>query len=226
MVTPQLKTVTKKGIDMDFLKELLGDELFNQVAEKINAHNGNEANKDNQVKLGNLATGEYVSKGKYDNLQALLDGSKSDVQILTETIESLKKGKVDSETLQQKIQEMEANISESKARENELKIKYALDVAMLAEGVKKENAELLSIALERKLKEKGEALELDGNDNIKGWDDKLSGLKTQFPSMFESAGTKLKVLGDNRLPAGDGARKTEPQSLAEALQMQYEGTGE
>lgn len=29
---------------MEFLKEVLGEELYNQMAEKINAHNGNEAN--------------------------------------------------------------------------------------------------------------------------------------------------------------------------------------
>lgn len=55
-----------------------------------------------------------------------------------------------------------------------------------------------------KLNEKGEKLELDENGNIKGWEDKLSGLKTQFPNMFESGENKggFKVLGDNRLPGG------------------------
>lgn len=57
-----------KETDMEFLKEILGEELFNQIAEKINAHNGNEANKDNQIKIGNLGSGEYVGKGKYDAL--------------------------------------------------------------------------------------------------------------------------------------------------------------
>ena len=56
---------------MEFLREILGEELFNQLVEKINTHNGNEANKDKQVKLGNLASGEYVGKGKYDALDAL-----------------------------------------------------------------------------------------------------------------------------------------------------------
>lgn len=194
---------------MEFLKEILGEELYQQFKTKIDAFNGDEANKDKIVKLANLSTGEYVSKGKYDNLQALLDGSKGDVQALTETIESLKKGKVDADILQAKVAEVEKLLAESQEREKELKVKYAIDVAMLAEGVKKENAELLAIALERKLKEKGEVLELDENDNIKGWDDKLSGLKTQFPTMFESANGDYEVLGDNRLPGGDN-RKTIP----------------
>ncbi len=56
-------------------------------------------------------------------------------------------------------------------------------------------------------KEKGETLELDENDNIKGWNDKLSGLKTQFPTMFESASSDdkndYKVLDENKLKQGD-----------------------
>ena len=210
---------------MEFLKAIYGDKslTYEELVQAINAHNGDEANKDNQIKVGNLGTGEYVSKGKHDSLQALLDASKGDVQSLTETIESLKKGKVDAETLQQKVADAERLLEESKARETELKVKYALDVAMLAEGVKKDNAELLSIALERKLKEKGENLELDEDGRIKGWADKLSGLKTQFPTMFESAGKDgYQVLGDNKLPSGNGDRSVEPQSLAEALKTQYE----
>lgn len=42
---------------MEFLKEILGEELFNQVASKINEHNGNEANKDKQIKVANLGSG-------------------------------------------------------------------------------------------------------------------------------------------------------------------------
>ena len=38
-----------------------------------------------------------------------------------------------------------------------------------------------------KLKEKGESLELDENENIKGWENTVSALKTQFPNMFENA---------------------------------------
>jgi hypothetical protein len=42
---------------MEFLKELLGEELYSQIEAKINEHNGNEANKDKQIKIGNLGTG-------------------------------------------------------------------------------------------------------------------------------------------------------------------------
>lgn len=210
---------------MDFLKAFFNEKAltFDELVQAINAHNGNEANKDNQIKVGNLGTGEYVAKGKYDNLQALLDGSKNDVQTLTATIESLKKGNVNAETLQQKVADAEKLLAESKAREDALKLKYALDVALLGEGVKKENAELLAIALERRMKEKGETLELDDADHIKGLDDKLSALKTQYPTMFETGTGQKKVLDGGKLPEGSAGGTAEPKNLAEALQQRFEG---
>jgi hypothetical protein len=48
-----------------------------------------------------------------------------------------------------------------------------------------------------KLKEKGE-LALDENGKIKGWDDKIAALKTQFPTQFETS-TKKNIL-ENKLP--------------------------
>lgn len=44
---------------MEFLKEILGDDLYTQVETKLK---GND-----KVKLANLASGEYVSKSKYDD---------------------------------------------------------------------------------------------------------------------------------------------------------------
>lgn len=212
---------------MEFLKNIYGEKAltYEELVQAINAHNGDEANKENQIKLGNLGTGKYVDKGKHDNLQALLSGKENDLTAANQLIEQLKKGTKDSEALQGKVTEYEQALAASKQREQELKVKYALDVAFLTEGIKAENAELLAIALERKLKEKNETIELDENDHIKGWEDKLKGLKTQYPNMFETATPKRKV-DPNRLPDGDGDTKTEPKSLAEALQMQYEGNGE
>lgn len=206
---------------MEFLKEILGEELFNQVAEKINAHNGNEANKDKQVKIGNLGTGEYVGKGKYDALQELVNGKETELASANELIAQLKKATKDDEGLQKKIGEYDVQVAQLQEQLQETKLKSAIKVALLSEKVT--DVDYLTFKLNESLKEKGESLELDENDNIKGWEDKLSGLKTQFPTFFESASTnKMKVLGDNRLPEGDGNRNVEPDNLAEALRMQYE----
>ena len=194
---------------MEFLKEILGEELFNQFTEKINAHNGDEANKDNQIKIANLASGEYVGKGKYDALQSLFDGQKTELETANGLISELKKGTKGNEELQGKIETYETQVADLQNELQETKIKAAIKVALLSE--KAVDVDYLTFKLNEKLKEKGETLELDENDNIKGWNDKLSGLKTQFPTMFESASTGndgFQVLGNNKLPTGDGGNVT------------------
>ena len=189
---------------MNFLKEILGEELFSQFESKVNEYNGNEANKDKQVKIGNLGTGEYVGKGKYDALQELVNGKETELKSANDLIAELKKGTKGNEELQGKITGYETQVSELQKELQETKLKAAIKVALLSEHAV--DVDYLTFKLNEKLKEKGEALELDENDNIKGWDDRLSGLKTQFPSMFESAGKEgYQVLGDNRLPGSDNS---------------------
>lgn len=189
---------------MEFLKEILGEEFFNQFAEKINAYNGNEANKDKQIKLGNLASGEYVGKGKFDALQATITGKDTELANANNLIAELKKASKGNEDIQKKVADYEAENAKLQAELAETKMKAAIKVALLSE--KAVDVDYLTFKLNEKLKEKGESLELDENDNIKGWDDKLSGLKVQFPTMFESAsgseGGEKKIV-ERKLNEGD-----------------------
>ena len=202
---------------MEFLKEILGDVLYNQITEKINAHNGNEANKDKQIKLGNLGSGEYVSKAKHDALQAILTGKETELTTANGLIAELKKGTKGNEELQGKISGYETQVSDLQKQLAETKVKAALKVALLSE--KALDIDYLTFKVNEKMKEQGKTLELDENENIKGWEDVVSGLKTQFPTQFESA--KTPKVDPNPLPKGDD-RKTEPKSLAEAIKEQYE----
>ena len=68
-----------------------------------------------------------------------------------------------------------------------------------------------------KLKEKGE-LELDEHGHIKGIEDKLAGLKTQFPAQFESA-IGQKEIQQQRLPDRD--EKSDGISRTEFLRKPY-----
>ena len=169
---------------MDFLKELLGEELFTQLEKAINEHNENEANKDKQIKLGNVASGEYVGKEKLDRLQEALNGKDAEITNANNLIAELKKASKGNEDMQKKFTDYEAENVRLQQELQETKIKSAIKVALLSE--KAVDVDYLTFKLNESLKEKGETLELDENDNIKGWDDKLSGLKTQFPTQFES----------------------------------------
>lgn len=207
---------------MEFLKEILGDELFKQFETAVNAWNGNEANKDKIVKLANLSGGEYVGKGKFDALQDQLTGKQTELDKANGLIAELQKATKGNEGLQEKITAYESEKAQLKAELAETKMKAAIKVALLSE--KAVDVDYLTFKLNEKLKEKGETLELDENDNIKGWDDKLSGLKTQFPTMFETG--QKKVVEPNKLPGGNHDNNAEPKSLEDALRMQYEGNGE
>jgi hypothetical protein len=192
---------------MEFLRELLGDELFAQLEKAVNEHNGNEANKDKQIKIANLGSGEYVGKGKYDALGESLKGKEAELLSANELIAELKKGTKGNEELQGKITSYESQVADLQAQLQETKIKAAIKVALLSE--KAVDVDYLTFKLNEKLNEKGETLTLDENDNIKGWDALKDGLKTQFPTMFESAnGSNMRVLGDNKLPTGEGDRDT------------------
>lgn len=216
---PQLKTQAKKGKTMEILKELLGEELYNQLMSKINEHNGNEANKDKQIKLENINSGNYVSKLKFDDLQRMLNGKEAELTTANGLIEELKKGTKGNEELQTRITTYEAEIEKLQAENAEIKKKSAIKIALLSE--KAADVDYLTYKLEESLKEKGETLELDDNDNIKGWDDKLSGLKTQFPKMFDSVngGDGFRPLEPNKLPKGDGNKTVTKDQFAK---MGYE----
>lgn len=189
---------------MEFLKAILGEDLYAQVAEKINAHNGNEANKDKQVKIGNLGSGEYVGKHKYDDLQALLDGKTTELDTANGLIADLKKANKGNEDLQTKIADYETQIGQLQDELKQTQLDSAIKVALL-------EAKAMDIDyMTFKLREKGE-ITLDENGKIKGWDDKIAALKTQFPTQFETAsdgGDGYQVLDPNRLEKGDGGETT------------------
>jgi len=211
---------------MEFLKAVLGEEFYKQFVEKVNAYNGDEANKDKQIKLGNLASGEYVGKGKFDALQEALNGKDTELTSANDLIAQLKKDTKGNEELQGKITQYEQQNVQLQEQLKETKIRSAIKVALLSE--KAVDVDYLTYKLNEKLKEKGETLELDENDNIKGWNDKLAGLKTQFPTMFESTskdGGGYTRMDDGKLPGSEGDRGgAEPKDLAEALQQRYEAT--
>lgn len=187
---------------MEFLKKILGEELFNQFKEKIDAFNGDEANKDKNIKLANLGAGEYVSKLKFDALNEQLTGNKAELDKANNLISELKKGTKGNEELQGKITGYESQVADLQAELQATKLKSAIKVALLSE--KAVDVDYLTFKLNEKLKEKGETLELDENENIKGWEDKLSGLKTQFPTMFESAPNGDKKIIENKLKKNEG----------------------
>lgn len=190
-----------KDENMEFLKAILGEELYNQFIEKINTYNGDEANKEKLIKLVNLTDGGYVSKDKYTSLETDLSGKTSELKKANGLIEELKKSTGKDEDSQQKITTYETEIATLKRENEELKTENALKFALVSAGAV--DVDYLVF----KAKEKGE-IKLGDDGKIKGEDDLISGLKTQHPAMFEASNNQQqnnsnrRVL-ENNLPGGD-----------------------
>lgn len=139
-------------------------------------------------------------KGDHDTLLAQHGES-------TKLIEQLKNGTKDNEALQGKITGYEKTIAQLQEQLRLTQIESAMKVALL--GAKAVDVDYMMF----KLREKGE-LQLDESGKIKGIEDMLAGLKTQFPTQFESA-TAGREIDPKKLPTNDpqGATMTRAELL-------------
>lgn len=151
---------------------------------------------------------------RYKDLQGKYAGKEQEHKEAAALIEQLKKDNAGNEALQQKITTYEQQVAQLQKDLEQTRLDAALKVELLS--AKALDVDYLSF----KLKEKGE-LALDDQGKIKGFEDKLAALKTQFPMQFEAPGKQTII--ENKLPADpDQERSVEPKSLAEALKMKYE----
>ena len=183
---------------MDFLKALFGEKplTYDELVNAINAHNGNEANKDKQIKVGNLGSGEYTSTAKYKALEESLTGKQTELDAANGLIAEMKKAAKGNEEMQGKITGYETQVAELRKQLAETRVKSAVKVGLLAE--KATDIDYITYKLTEKLAAEGKTLELDENENIKGWQNILSDLKTALPKWFGSSSEN--TIEPNRLP--------------------------
>lgn len=135
---------------------------------------------------------------RYKKLKDDHDSLTSQHSEATKLIEELKKGSKGNEQLQSKITAYESQVADLEAQLEQTKTESAIKVALL--GAKAIDVDYLTF----KLKEKGE-IKLDDQGNIKGIDDMLAGLKTQYPNQFET--TTQKKIEEHKLPTNDDETK-------------------
>ena len=128
---------------------------------------------------------------RYSKLKTDHDGKLAELTEAQNLIAELKKSNKGNEALQQQVSEYEGRMAQLQAELEQTKLDAAIKVELLSS--KALDVDYLTF----KLKEKGE-LALDENGKIKGWDDKIAALKTQFPTQFESS-SKKNIL-ENKLP--------------------------
>ena len=117
----------------------------------------------------------------------------------TKLIDQFKSSAKDNEALQGKITSYESQMAQLQEQLKNTQLDAEIKVALLS--AKATDVDYMTF----KLREKGE-LELDEQGHIKGIDDKIAGLRTQFPTQFES-GTANKEVQINKLPTPEQQNK-------------------
>ena len=108
----------------------------------------------------------------------------ADSQKLISELQSATKGQ---ENVQKQIAEYQAQIAMQDEELKQAKIESAMKISLLSAGAKASDIEYLLFKLNHDSDWKPE---LDDNGQIKGFDDKVKGLKTQCPVQFESSSSK------------------------------------
>ena len=104
----------------------------------------------------------------------------------TKLIDQFKSSAKDNEALSNKITSYESTIENLTNQLKQTQLEAEIKVALL--GAKATDVDYMTF----RLKEKGD-LELDEQGRIKGIDDMLAGLKTQFPTFFEGANNEREL---------------------------------
>lgn len=155
---------------------------------------------DVQSIIGEMKQNKIFTAGE-ENLDIRYNKLKGDFDTLTKQhgesttlIEQLKKDNAGNEGLQSKITEYEGKVQQLEQELQKTKVDAALKVALLEANVT--DVDYLSF----KIREKGE-VKLGDDGKIKGIDDTIAALKTQFPQHFASESKKK--IDENKLPEGD-----------------------
>ena len=154
-----------KGLTDEDIKSVIGEMKQNKI------FTASEENLD--VRYGKLKT-------DHDNLTA--EHKKS-----TDLIAELQKATKGQEAVQGKITEYEATIKKLQEEAVQAKTESALKIGLLSAGAKATDIDYLIFKMSH---DEDWKPALDDQGQVKGLDEKLKGLKTQFPNQFESSASK------------------------------------
>lgn len=166
-----LEILKAKGISDDIIKAIQDDMKANKIFTSA------EENIDIRYKK---------LKDEHDTVVKERDEGKT----LIETLQKSNKG---NEDLQKQVTDYQSKMEQLQKELQQTKLDSAINVGLLAAGVKPDDVDYVTF----KLKANGD-IELDEQGNIKGWEDKVAGLKTRFPANFTSAGGK--TYEEHKLP--------------------------
>lgn len=189
------------------LKELLGEELYNQVTEKAG---------DNKIAV--VSDGSFIPKEKFDDVNKQKNDYKKQVEERDKQLTDLKEKASGNEEMQQQIQQLQDDNKklqeDYEAQMQQQQFDYALKDELSANKVR--NPKAVKALLDT------ETIKLDG-DKLLGLEEQLKGIKESDPYLFEEEESNEPpkpsfTTGQHNKGTGNG----EPASLQEALAQKFQ----
>lgn len=169
------------------LKELLGEELYNQVMTKAG-----------DKKLAVVNDGNWFPKEKFDEVNTAKKQAESDLKERDKQLTDLKKSTGDNQALQDQITQLQAdNKTASDKYEADVKALRVTTALKLALAADTHDPDLVAGLLDR------EKIELDESGNVK------SGLDDQIKSLRESKAFLFAEKKEDKGPVFKGAKPPE-----------------
>lgn len=151
------------------MQELLGEELYNQVAEKVG-----------DKKIDVVSDGSYFPKEKFDAVNTELKQYKQQVADRDEQLDNLKQQNKGNENLQATIDELKENNKQEKERLQEesrqLQYSYELDIALRESNARNPKAVMGLLDTEN--------IKLDEDGKLKGLSEQVEDLKESDAYLF------------------------------------------
>ncbi|WP_052045131.1 phage scaffolding protein [Caloranaerobacter azorensis] len=150
------------------LKELLGEDLYNQVLEKAG-----------DKKIAIVSDGNWIPKEKFDSVNDEKKQYKQQVNDLNKELGKLKEQLKDNENekVQETIKKLQEQIAEKEKTMSEVRKNAAIEMAITK--AKAKNTKAVKALLEF------EKLEVNEDGTIKGLEEQLTKLKETDPYLFE-----------------------------------------
>lgn len=125
---------------------------------------------------------------RYGKLKTDHDNLTAEHQKSTDLIAQLQKQTKDNEGIQNKITDYQNQIKTLQEEAVKARTESALKIGLLSAGAKPDDIDYLMFKMEH---DGDWTPELSEDGQIKGLDDKLKGLKTQYPAQFEATSNKI-----------------------------------
>ena len=180
-------------MNIEVLKEHLSEETYNAVAGELEGKD---------IKLADLSTGNFVSKGKYEALETQLNNTQT---LLTDTsakLETAIQSAGDNEALKQELENLkttnQTNLDNLK-NEYESKLKTAAVLAEITKAGANDPADILPLI--------DQAAVTVTDKGCVGLSEQLESIKTAKPYLFKAA-QQPGQRGASGLPHGSGGDDT------------------